>query len=124
MGMFLLDSLPRLKKASNFLLDIYGQDLITFKQRLAILKQKQGLVLDYKEWWFWIWFWYKNKTLLHMHCGEKHEISFWYKTQISHIYKMEINIIKKEKKNLFILHAKGWYRRAAIILDGVKIVQI
>jgi hypothetical protein len=50
MGMFLLDSLPRLKKASNFLLDIYGQDLITFKQRLAILKQKQGLVLDYKEW--------------------------------------------------------------------------
>jgi hypothetical protein len=29
---------------------IYGQDLILFKQKLTLLKQKQGLVLDYKEW--------------------------------------------------------------------------
>ena len=51
MGLLLLDNLPLLKKASTFLLDIYGQDLILFKQKLLFLKQKQGLVLDYKEWW-------------------------------------------------------------------------
>ena len=51
MGLLLLDNLPRLKKASNFLLDIYGQDLILFKQKLAFLRQKKGLHLDYKEWW-------------------------------------------------------------------------
>ena len=50
MGLLLLDNLPRLKKASNFLLDIYGQDLILFKQKLAFLRQKKGLQLDYKEW--------------------------------------------------------------------------
>ena len=50
MGLLLLDNLPRLKKASNFLLDIYGQDLILFKQKLAFLRQKKGLHLDYKEW--------------------------------------------------------------------------
>lgn len=50
MGLLLLDNLPRLLKASNFLLDIYGQDLILFKQKLAFLRQKRGLVLDYKEW--------------------------------------------------------------------------
>lgn len=50
MGLLLLDHLNQLKKASTFLLDIYGQDLILFKQKLTLLKQKQGLVLDYKEW--------------------------------------------------------------------------
>ena len=50
MGLLLLDNLPRLKKASNFLLDIYGQDLILFKQKLAFLRGKKGLQLDYKEW--------------------------------------------------------------------------
>jgi len=50
MGLLLLDHLNQLKKTSTFLLDIYGQDLILFKQKLTLLKQKQGLVLDYKEW--------------------------------------------------------------------------
>ena len=50
MGLLLLDHLNQLKKASTFLLDIYGQDMMLFKQKLTLLKQKQGLVLDYKEW--------------------------------------------------------------------------
>lgn len=49
MGLFLLDHLPRLQRASNWLLDIYGQDLLTFKQHLKYLRLKQGLILDYKE---------------------------------------------------------------------------
>ena len=50
MGLFLLENLPKLRNASNWLLDIYGQDLITFKQHLKFLKQRQALVLEYKEW--------------------------------------------------------------------------
>ncbi len=50
LGTFLLDSLPKLQRASNWILDIVGQDLISFKQKLKLLKQRQNLALDYKEW--------------------------------------------------------------------------
>ncbi len=50
MGIFLLDNLPKLHRASNWILDLVGQDLITFKHKLKLLRQRQDLQLDYKEW--------------------------------------------------------------------------
>lgn len=43
MGLYLLDNLPNLKKASNWFLDLYGEDVSTFKKHL----RTKGLVLDY-----------------------------------------------------------------------------
>ena len=51
MGQFLLENLPRLKKASNWLLDIYGQDLADMKRLIYGLKRSKALTLEYREWW-------------------------------------------------------------------------
>ena len=50
MGQFLLENLPRLKKASNWLLDIYGQDLADMKRLIFSLKRSKALSLDFREW--------------------------------------------------------------------------
>jgi len=46
MGVFLLDNLPSLKKASNWYLDLCGDDVSTFKKHVRKLKGR-GLNLDY-----------------------------------------------------------------------------
>ena len=50
MGQFLLENLPKLKKASNWLLDIYGQDLIEMKRLISNLKRSKSLMLEFREW--------------------------------------------------------------------------
>ena len=50
MGQFLLDNLPKLKKASNWLLDIYGQDLTDMKRLISSLKRMKALNLEFREW--------------------------------------------------------------------------
>merc|ERR1719430_484104 len=49
MATLLLDSLPSLKKASNWLLDLYGDDLVAFRKHVKKYKQR-GLQVEYKEW--------------------------------------------------------------------------
>lgn len=49
MGQFLLDNLPNLKKASNWFLDLYGEDMSAFKRHVKKFRDK-GLWIDYKEW--------------------------------------------------------------------------
>jgi len=49
MGQFLLDNLPNLKKASNWFLDLYGEDMSSFKRHVKKFRDK-GLWIDYKEW--------------------------------------------------------------------------
>merc|ERR1719209_270559 len=49
MATLLLDNLPSLKKASNWFLDLYGEDMATFKRHLKKYKAR-GLQIDYKEW--------------------------------------------------------------------------
>jgi len=46
MGVLLLDNLPSLKKASNWYLDLCGDDVSTFKKHVRKLKSR-GLLLDY-----------------------------------------------------------------------------
>ena len=50
MGQFLLENLPRLRKASNWLLDVYGQDLTDMKRTIYSLKRSKGLSLEFREW--------------------------------------------------------------------------
>ena len=50
MATLLLDNLPSLKKASNWFLDLYGDDMVSFKKHLKKYKER-GLKLEYKEWW-------------------------------------------------------------------------
>ena len=50
MGQFLLENLPKLRKASNWLLDIYGQDLIEMKRLISNLKRSKSLMLEFREW--------------------------------------------------------------------------
>merc|ERR1712142_1097391 len=49
MATLLLDNLPSLKRASNWFLDLNGEDMSAFKKHLRKYKAK-GLKLDYKEW--------------------------------------------------------------------------
>jgi len=49
MATLLLDNLPNLKKASNWFLDLYGEDMAAFKRHVKKYKVK-GLQIDYKEW--------------------------------------------------------------------------
>merc|ERR1711994_963959 len=49
MATLLLDSLPSLKKASNWLLDLYGDDLVAFRKHVKKYKQR-GLQVECKEW--------------------------------------------------------------------------
>ena len=49
MGQFLLENLPRLRKASNWLLDVYGQDLTDMKRTIYSLKRSKGLSLEFIE---------------------------------------------------------------------------
>jgi len=49
MATLLLDNLPSLKRASNWFLDLNGEDMSGFKKHLKKYKAK-GLKLDYKEW--------------------------------------------------------------------------
>merc|ERR1712066_276330 len=49
MATLLLDNLPKLKKASNWVLDLYGEDLAAFKRHVRKYKLR-GLQVDYKEW--------------------------------------------------------------------------
>jgi len=49
MATLLLDNLQSLKKASNWFLDLYGEDMATFKRHLKKYKAR-GLQIDYKEW--------------------------------------------------------------------------
>jgi len=49
MATLLLDNLPNLKKASNWFLDMYGEDMTAFKRHVKKYKAK-GLQIDYKEW--------------------------------------------------------------------------
>lgn len=49
MATLLLDNLPNLKKASNWFLDLYGEDMAAFKRHVRKYKVK-GLQIDYKEW--------------------------------------------------------------------------
>ena len=39
------------RKASNWLLDIYGQDLIEMKRLISNLKRSKSLMLEFREWW-------------------------------------------------------------------------
>jgi hypothetical protein len=49
MGKFLLDSLPRLKRASGWILDLTSDEVKLFKAHLKSYRER-GLLLDYKEW--------------------------------------------------------------------------
>ncbi|CAB4067446.1 unnamed protein product [Lepeophtheirus salmonis] len=49
MGHFLLDKLPNLKKASNWILEMIDPDTPRFKKYIKKFKEK-GLSLEYKEW--------------------------------------------------------------------------
>lgn len=49
MAQLLLDSLPNMKKASNWLLDLYGEDMAAFKKHVKKYKLR-GLQVEYKEW--------------------------------------------------------------------------
>ncbi len=51
MGKFLLDSLPRLRSASNWLLDLNGGgEVARFKDHLQPFVDRRGLKLDYRLW--------------------------------------------------------------------------
>jgi len=49
MATLLLDNLPSLKRASNWFVDLYGDDMATFKKHLR-KHRARGLKIDYKEW--------------------------------------------------------------------------
>ncbi len=49
MGKFLLDSLPKLKSVSNWLLDLCPADVVRFRNWLGPLVKK-GLKIQYREW--------------------------------------------------------------------------
>jgi len=49
MGKFLLDNLPGLKSASNWLLDLTPQDVDEFKEHLRPLVDQRGLKLEYRD---------------------------------------------------------------------------
>ena len=50
MGKFLLDNLPRLRSASNWLLDLSAEDVTRFRQHLLPLVKERGLKVEYSEW--------------------------------------------------------------------------
>ncbi len=50
MGKFLLDSLPRLRRASNWLLDLSSEDITQFRQYLLPMVRERGLRVEYSQW--------------------------------------------------------------------------
>ncbi len=50
MGTFLLDNLPSLRRASNWILDMTTEEAERFKSHLTSFIKDRGLSLDYKEW--------------------------------------------------------------------------